>query len=142
MIRNQLTTTMQLEWEEFETGQPASAAGQAIHVTLSPRRNFFLNRAAVKALREAEAVIMLYDRRRAVVGLKPAEAGHANSIGLKRKDGARDSGRVIYAANFCSRYGIAPRETVRFTNPKLTLDGVLILSLHETKPAARKGANG
>ena len=131
---------MQIEWEEFQDG-PEVKTAESLHVSLSPKRNFFLNRKTLEALGDPDAVVMIYDRRRTIVGVRRASIETPNAYRLKRKEQKRGAtGRVLYAANFCRRYGIAPSETLAFTNAHVDKDGILVLSLHDVKPIIRTRA--
>ena len=128
---------MEMNWEEFSEGAVV-ATQERIHVTLNKRGNFFLNRKAIEALGEPDAVGLLFDRRKRSIGMKRSSIEDAKGFRLKRKELKRTGGRVLYAANFCRHFGIYPDETLYFTNPEVGRDGVLVLSLHDVKTAARK----
>jgi hypothetical protein len=131
---------MQIDWEEFDEGA-ARKKGECVHVTLSRKRTFFLNQKAIEALGDPDAVVLLYDRRRSIVGMRRSSVDAPNAFRLKRKEQKRNfPGRVVYAANFCRRYGIDPSETLAFTDAHVDKDGVLVLSLHEVKPFPQRRA--
>ena len=125
---------MELNWEEFEEG-PVEANSKRLHVSINRRGNMFLNRHAIDAMGEPQAVVLLYDRRRSIIGLKPASSNRHNAYRLKRKN--RASGRVLYSSNFCRRFAICPDETLGFTAAEINKDGILILDLNEVRAVRR-----
>lgn len=122
---------MERNFEEFEHG-PVVSQSELIHVTLSSRGSFFLNRRAIEALGEPDYVVLMYDRRGSTIGMSRAPSGRKNAFRLKRKD-RKTSSRVIYASNFCRFYAIRPDETLAFTAPEVDKNGVLVLDLNEVK---------
>jgi hypothetical protein len=125
---------MEWNWEEFEHG-PVDATSKRLHVTIDPRGHLFLNRHAIEAMGEPDAVTLMYDRRRSTIGLKRSPLGKPNAYRLKRK--SKTSGRIIYTAQFCRHYSICPDETLAFVAAEVNKHGVLILDLNEVKAARR-----
>ena len=123
---------MERKWEIFEDG-PAMAEGERIHVSLSARRNFYLNGKALEALGGPDAVLMMYDRRNQRVGLVRASIDKRGAYRLKPKERGRSGGRIIYAANFCRAFGIKPDETLSFVSAAVDKDGVLVLDMNAVK---------
>ena len=125
------------QFEEFIAG-PVTKTGDRIHVTLSSTGIFYLNSKAIKVLDEPDAVVLFYDKRLQTIAMKRAPTTKRNAYLLKPKDGQRsESGRTVYAANFCRHYHIRPKRTVAFQNPSVD-DGHLILNMHDTAPVAKK----
>lgn len=123
------------QFEEFEPG-PMLQSADRVHVSISPKGNFYLNGQAIKALDEPDAVVLFYDRRLQTIAMKRAPISKRNAYRLKPKDGEATVGRMIYAANFCKHYQIQPKHTLAFLNPSVD-DGHLILNMHETAPATK-----
>lgn len=128
--------TMERQWEEFEHG-PIQKHAERIHVSINPRGNLYLNRLAFEAMGKPESVVLLYDRRQSMIGLRAAPAGRENAFRLKRKDPGPSGNRVIYAANFCRFYHIKTAETLAFTTAEVDQQGVLILDLNKVEPVRR-----
>jgi hypothetical protein len=120
---------MNYDWKIFEHG-PVEAPGGRIRVSLNPRGNIFLNGKAVEALGQADAVVLMYDSRRSVIGLQRAPLDRPNAFRLKRKARGYE-GRLVYAANFCRANSICPDETLRFAAPVVNKDGILLLDLND-----------
>lgn len=127
---------MEMNWEEFEPG-PVVQNAERIHVTINRRGNLYLNGRAVKAMGEPDAVVLMYDRRKQVIGIKRSPLDRPNAYRLKRKDSDRVGGRMLYAANFCRHHHIKPEETLAFTAAEVDKNGILILSMHEVRSANR-----
>ena len=87
----------------------------------------------VEALGDPDAVTLMYDRRRSIMGIIPSPLHKTHSYPLRSKDGARSRGRMIYAMNFFRNYGIRATETMAFTSPDINKDGILILNLNEVR---------
>lgn len=119
------------DFEVFEQG-PIEQSAKRIYVTLNGRGNFYLNRRAIEALGEPDAVTLMYDRRRSIIGVTRAPVERQNAFRLKRKERGQGS-RMVYAANFCRHYSINPDETLRFTAAEVNKDGVLVLDLNEVR---------
>ncbi len=127
---------MEMNWEEFEQG-PEKNPAEIIHATLNTRGNIFLNRRAIEAIGEPDHVVLMYDRRRSTIGIKSAPSSRQNAYRVKRKE-KRNSGRLIYCANFCRFHQIRPDTTLAFTAAEVDKQGILILSMHEVRSVKRK----
>lgn len=124
---------MERKWEIFEDG-PANPEGERIHVTLSARRNFYLNGKALEALGDPDAVLLMYDRRYQTIGVSRTSIDKRGAYRLKPKERGRSGGRMLYAANFCRAFGVRPDETLSFFDASVDKDGVLVLDMHSVKP--------
>jgi hypothetical protein len=127
---------MELKWEIFEDG-PVVQTTEQIYVTINRHGNLYLNGRTLKAMGEPDAVVLMYDRRKQVIGIQRAPLDRRNAYRLRRKD--RDhNGRVLYAANFCRHYHIKPDKTLTFTAAEVDKNGVLVLSMHDVRSVGRK----
>ena len=121
---------MEYNFTEFEEG-PREAAGSRINITFSKRGEFFLNGKALLEMGEPDAVVLMFDEKKRVIGMQRAPIGRKSSYLLKRK-AKNTAGRIVYAVNFCRRFNITPKRTLRFTAPEVK-NGILILDLKETE---------
>jgi len=128
---------MEWNWEDFAQG-PVESNTERIHVTINRRGNLFLNRNAVEAMGEPDAVKLMYDRRRSTIGVVRAPLDRRDAFRLKRKERKRGGGRMLYAANFCRYYSICPDETLAFLAAEVNKDGVLVLDLNEVRAVSKK----
>jgi hypothetical protein len=100
--------------------------GRRPYVTIQRRGTLALNDAAFDALGQPEAVELLYDAGRRIVGLNPVEptVEHAYPV---RSAGANTYTRVIAGTAFTTHFGI-PTEVSRRWPARLD-DGVLCIDL-------------
>ena len=127
---------MEMNWEYFEQG-PVENVSERIYVTVNTRGNFFMNRRAHEAIGRPDSVMLMYDRRRSVIGIGAARPGQAGAFRLKRKELKGHGARLIYAANFCRNFAICPDSTLHFTAAEVDKAGVLVLDLNEVRSVRR-----
>jgi hypothetical protein len=90
-------------FEVFESIHARSP--KAPRVGLSRRGYFSLNKAAYQLLGQPSRVLLLYDRERAIVGLKPADEDTPHSYKVVQQ--GKSQSHVIAAKAFCDHYEIA-----------------------------------
>lgn len=123
---------MNVDFEVFEAG-PERNSVERVHVTINERGHFFLNRRMLEAIGEPDAVTLMFDRRRSIIGVMPSRLHRPQAFPLKNKQLNRSRGRVIHAKNFCKHYAINPSETLAFLSPEVNKDGILILDLNDVR---------
>ncbi len=123
---------MNIDFEIFEAG-PVVKNTDRVHVTIDKLGHLFLNRHAVAAIGGPDAVTLMYDRRRSIIGILPSALNRQQSYPLRTKDKRTSQGRCINAMNFCRHYGIKPSETLAFLSPEVNRDGILVLDLNEVR---------
>ena len=123
---------MNVDFEVFEAG-PVVQNIDRIHVTIDKLGHFYLNRYAIHALGSPDAVTLMFDRRRKIIGMLPSARHRKQSFPLRNKEKNASRGRCINAMNFCKACGIRPTETLAFTSPEVNKDGILVLNLHEVR---------
>ena len=122
-------------FDEFEQG-PIEARGSQVNITINTRGHFYLNRKAILAMGESDAVVLFFDRGRKTIGMQRSPINRKNAFRIvSRSKTTPESGRMIYASNFFSHYQIMPPATIRFAAPQVNKDGMLILDLKETESA-------
>ncbi|MEP7077052.1 MAG: hypothetical protein ABI878_14700 [Acidobacteriota bacterium] len=115
------------EWEEF-LGGPRSRASEP-QISLSPRAELSLNRAAIELLGNPMSVVMLFDRARSRIGLRPSPNGAPNAYRLKhRRSDKRSRPSIVHLKAFCNTYNIRPKRSIRFATPQ-SENGMLVLDL-------------
>ena len=82
-----------------------------------------------------EAYILLFERARQTIGLKPARAGEKNAY--PAVEFGRHGGRRIRGYRLLHEFGITVFETKRFHQCMLDQSGILILDLQNTVTAVR-----
>jgi len=126
---------MELNFELFEEGE-AGRTQDRVHVTLAADGRIYFSRRAVEALGRPEAVALMFDRRRQVIGVMPSDAGRKHAFRLRTKLGMGE-GRVISVRNFCRHFGIRAAETVAFPTANVNRDGILVLDLQKSESVKR-----
>ena len=131
--RSQFMT--EYNFDLFEEG-PIEPSGNRVGVSINSRGHFYVNRKAIIAMGEPDAVVLYFDRERKAIGMQRSPIGRKNAFRLVNR--ASESGRLIFATNFCRHYKIMPQATIRFAAPQANKDGILILDLYDTVPARNK----
>ena len=110
---------MNVDFEIFEAG-PVIQTHDRVHVTINKLGHIFLNRRMIEALGDPDAVTLMYDSRRSIIGVMPSPLHQRRSFPLRNKDGRRSAGRMVHAMNFFRTCGIRPTETWPLPRPTLT----------------------
>ena len=114
------------QWKEFAGSPPRS--GNGLYVSLGRFGVIVLNRRAYAALGEPETVTLNFDGESAI-GLRPCVAFMPNAFPLVPR--GRCGNRIVRALPFCKEHEIEPSGTIRFLNPEVEKD-VLVLDLNQT----------
>ena len=126
-----------MQWTNFDAKMVPQAV-RVIHVTLSPRSEFYLNEAAMVKLGDPVAVRLMFNREERKIGITGAPLNTKASYTLRAKYGMDVSGRVFRATDFCRSLALHFDRTVMFPNSTVE-DGILILDINSTVPAPRRG---
>ena len=125
-------------WEIYEAGENKPFK-ERVHVTLNRKNVFCLNKKVFEMLGEPEAVVLMFDKKEKVIGMRPARPSptgtfrvHPHTSGTTHK--------IIRAAPFCRAFNIRMDCTSAFVQPRLDDDGVLMLDLKATVPARARRA--
>lgn len=114
------------EFESFDRRQiPAQSHPMA---TLQRKGLLSLNRAAVVALGEPEALELLYDPKARAIGLRPIAISEHKAYPIRQQLGARSY--MVSAAKLCSYYGIDTSTALRYA-PTM-VDGMLVIELDKS----------
>ena len=117
---------MDIEWTILPRGDVAPH-WSGLYVTMNRLGSIVISRVTHERLGSPEAFLIMWDRFNQRLGLKPAEAGTRNAYPV-RKYGRRGS-RIVRAFRIVTEFGIRPPDTIEFHEPKIDLDGQLILDL-------------
>jgi hypothetical protein len=82
--------------------------------------------------------LIIYDPMNSRLGLRPVKPTEQNAYPV-RKYGP-SGGRIIRAYRLITEFGIQPRETIEFQQPKIDGDGQLILDLKGIRVSPRAEA--
>lgn len=110
-------------WTVFDR-RVAAKDGEAL-VTLQRRGTFGLNAAARAAIGEPEAVELLYDPDKRLIGFRPVDARLPHAYALRKQGGS--NAWLVAGQAFTKRFGIATDTAMRY---ETTIDdGVLVVDL-------------
>lgn len=98
-----------------------------LYVTMNKLGSIAMSRVTHERLGEPAGYIVMYDRFNKRIGLKPAEPGERHTYPA-RKYGKRGA-KIVRVYRLVSELGIRPPDTIEFQDPKIDLDGRLILDL-------------
>jgi len=119
-------------WEECPRERGASR-WKTLYATLNQEGVLVLSRYTHEELGSPDSYVLLYDRERMVIGLRPARASvdkNAFPVGTRGRHG----GKMIRAYRLCREFAISIDKTVRFHQCSIDFSGVLILDLKDTRP--------
>jgi hypothetical protein len=121
-------------WEEFPGGQ-ARPPGERMYVSLNTRFVLMFNQTTFEKIGSPERVVMLYDRRNSMIGVRAASPDARNTFPVAVS--ARTH-RSISIGSFCRHYAIRIDRPVAFQDPEVLEDGTLRLDLRTTTYVGRK----
>ena len=122
-------------WTRFG-GRPNSyIKNDGLRVTLGPRGDIYMNVIAWQALGCPEAVELMFDQGRRVIGLKPVAAWQPNSFPVRHK--RQTNGKIIHASPFFVHFAIRSLRTVVFNHAHIDEDGVMTLPLDSITAVTR-----
>lgn len=113
----------------FEVFEKSSAPIATVpSATIQKRGLISLNRSAYHALGSPEAVELLWDAERKIIGFRPAELDNPNAYPARPQSTKSDRGPVLIAGNLFTRYiGLDTAEARRWV-PTMD-DGILCIDL-------------
>ena len=122
-------------WEECPR-EAAESRWASLYATLNRAGDIVISRYTHEVLGAPDSYLLLFDRERSVIGLRPAR-GAVERNAYPARDRGRQGGKRIRGYRLCREFGITVRQTVRFHRCQLDNDGVLILDLNDVRVAAR-----
>lgn len=120
------------DFERFQGGAN-EAASKRVHVTISPQNLILLNRNAYTLFGKPEAVRLSYSRQRDVIAIEPTSPRMNDAFPVIENN----HNWRINAAPFCRHFGIRIDMQMKFLNPDITRNAML-LKLSETVSVARQ----
>ncbi len=121
---------MEVEWTILPRGDVA-AHWSGLYVTMNRRGTLAMSRIVHERLGAPDAFLIMWDRFNQRLALKPAEPGTKNAYPA-RKYGRRGA-KVVRAFRLLTEFGLRPPDTIEFENPKIDVDGQLILDLRKIR---------
>ena len=104
-------------------------------VTIQARGSFGINRAAFEAMGKPEAVELLYDAEKNLVGFRPTDPEALNAYPVRKQQNS-DS-YVLAGRAFTSYYNIDTTEARRYMSKKM--NGILVIALDEVGATVSRG---
>lgn len=123
------------DWQAFD-GVAAKYRRTKMHVTLAASKDFYLNRIALEALGEPEAVRYFFDVGRSWIGIKKESADCEQAFPVRKKANGQGGG-LVRAGHFCNRYGLLLESSISFQEIRIDADGMLILDLKTVRRIRR-----
>jgi hypothetical protein len=117
---------MNIEWTILPRGDVA-AHWSGLYVTMNRLGSIKMSRVTHERLGAPEAFVIMFDRFNQRLGLKPAKFGERNAYPARTY--GRRGAKIVRAYRLVAEFGIRPTDTIEFQQPKIDLDGHLILDL-------------
>lgn len=117
--------TTEIQWAVLPRGDGARWSG--MYVTLNPKGRIALSRTTWERFGAPGAVLIKYDALNSRLALCPVDAKKPNAYPVRIYQ--NNGGRIIRAYRLLTEFGIQPKETIQFDQPRLDLEGQLILDL-------------
>ncbi len=125
-------------WEECPR-EAAESRWAALYATLNAEGDIVISAFTHKTLGAPDSYLLLFDRERSVIGLRPARSAVERNA-YPARDRGRHGGKRIRGYRMCREFGIRVERTVRFHRCQLDNDGVLILDLNDVRTVGKKRA--
>ena len=128
-----METSLINHWEEFPGGQ-ARPPGERLYVSLNTRFVLMFNQTTFEKIGCPERVVMLYDRRNSMIGVRaaPPEAKNTFPVTVTAR-----THRSVSITSFCRHYQIRIDRPVAFQDPEVLEEGTLRLDLRTTTYVGR-----
>ena len=124
-------------WEECPKDQGGNARWGVLYATLNREGHIRISRVTHEALGSPDSYVLLYDRERETIGMRPARLAVEKNA-YKAIDRGPYGGKRVNSFKLCREFGIQIGETVRFHHCAIDNSGVLILDLRDTVAAKRR----
>ncbi len=125
------------QWTRFSGRQHSRFVTDALRVTIGPRGVIYMNEAAWEALGEPDAVEMMFDTARQVIGIQKCDGWLDGAFRVKPKSGTK--GKIIHTSAFCMHFLIKMMRTALFNDIHVDQNGLMHLHLN-TITAVGRGA--
>lgn len=118
-------------WEECPR-EAAESRWATLFATLHPSGDIIISRFTHETMGSPDSYLLLFDRERSVIGMRPAKAAVERNAYPARNRG-NHGGKRIRGYRLCREFGIGVGRTVRFHRCQVDNDGVLILDLNDVR---------
>jgi len=127
---------MRPDWREVPRND-VKGQWAALYITMNSKGEIVMSRVTYQRLGGPKAFVLLFDTVNNRIGLKPAALSTRNAYPVGPR-GPR-GGKVVRAYRLTQEFGIALPETIRFHDPEIDQDGILILDLRTARLSERAG---
>ncbi len=119
------------DWTEFKATAPRIIP-KALYVSLTKKGYFVFNTETFLQLGKPEAVVLLFDRRDDLIGLKPSTLDVPNAIVVRLR---YDRGNLwmVRSLRFMKQHDIRLDYTIQFPTAHME-DGILVLPIRQRIP--------
>jgi len=118
---------LERDFEKFNGG-PVLSTRERMHVTLSELGVIYMNRNAYRLFGNPAAVSFYYSRERDTIAIEPANPRFEKNFPVKQCQ----NGFRILAGPVVGNFNIRTENTIRFANPDIDKNGILMLNLRDT----------
>ena len=122
------------DWQECPLSDPGPGRWASHYATINPKGDIALTRALHDRLGAPEAFVLLYNAPTHRIGLRPAEPSERNACPAKPR--GRHGGRKVKGWPLLREFRLDIPTTVRFHEPYIDDEGVLVLDLRQARPSA------
>lgn len=129
-----------MAWEVFDRDWAGKGGVSSPCVTIRRAGQFALNTAALEALGQPEAVVLLFDKDEKMVGFQASDPADPNAFSLRLRTAPEVVRPTIPARTFLRHYGIERRETRRY--PALFFSEMLVIDLKDEDEATPPATSG
>ena len=112
-------------WEEYPKESGTEARWGVLYATLNMEGHIRLSRVTHEAMGAPDSYVLLYDREREVIGLRPARLAVEKNA-YKAIDRGPYGGKRVSGYRLCREFGIQISQTIRFHHCRMDNSGVLI----------------
>ena len=130
------TINVRRSWEECPKDHSGNARWGVLYATINAEGHIRLSRVTHEMLGSPDSYVLLYDRERETIGLRPARLAVEKNA-YKTIDRGPYGGKRINSYKMFREFGIVLGETRRFHHCGIDNSGVLILDLRDTCPARK-----
>ena len=120
---------MATHWDIFRGGQTVPSR-ERLSVSINAKNTLTLSKYTRRIMGDPEWVLVMFDKKEAVIGLSPTHKDDPDGFEVKPKGGGQNF--IIHITPFCRHHGIFIEATERFAKPGLSQEGFLTLDLKET----------
>ena len=127
--------TIETEWIAFDEPSYVNKLAKP-RVTLSRVKKFCVGAKAFKRLGSPNAVLLFFDVRRNLIGIRAASPTTPHAVHVIRCSRDRNIG-YISGGPFCNKFRIHLDHTIEFNEVQFERDGTMILDLNTARRFAR-----